>query len=145
MRLSAFVFVLVSGGAVAQLAQASSSLYEGQKVSAVSLIANPHCNLETLCPLVRESPGRPCSKRESRLRLPPFRRTSRLFIRWCSSLPVAAPEGSKCKGRSRPRLRRQEWREAQKLVQNWKSAARKTEMYLGRLESLRGRGISDSR
>ena len=47
---------------MAQLAQAPSSLYEGQKISAVSLIGNPRRNLETLYPLVREIPGGPCSQ-----------------------------------------------------------------------------------
>jgi outer membrane protein insertion porin family len=42
--------------------QAPSSLYEGQRISAVSLIANPHRNLEALYPLVGEISGQPYSQ-----------------------------------------------------------------------------------
>src|SRR5262249_1034926 len=38
------------------------SVYEGQKVSAISLIANPHRNLEPLVSVVTQKVGEPYSK-----------------------------------------------------------------------------------
>jgi outer membrane protein assembly factor BamA len=70
MRLSPFVPVrgllcLISMGAFAQLApQAPTALYEGQNVSAVSLIANPHRDLQSLVPLVTQKQGEPYSQQK---------------------------------------------------------------------------------
>lgn len=65
MRVSVFVLVLISASAVAQLAfQAPSSTYDGQQVSAVSLIANPHRDLQTLDRLVTQHAGEPYSQKK---------------------------------------------------------------------------------
>jgi outer membrane protein insertion porin family len=69
MRLSVFgslcsIIWLISAGAVAQLAlQAPTASYEGQNVSAVSLIANPHRDLQPLIPLVTQKGGEPYSQK----------------------------------------------------------------------------------
>src|SRR5215469_1697766 len=63
MRLSAAVVLLVSASAMAQIAfQAASPSYNGQNVSAISLIANPHRDLQTLYPLVTQKTGKPYSQ-----------------------------------------------------------------------------------
>src|SRR5215467_3282653 len=63
MRLSAAFVLLVSASAMAQLAfQAASPSYNGQNVSAISLIANPHRHLQPLYPLVTQKPGEPYSQ-----------------------------------------------------------------------------------
>src|SRR5215472_12258215 len=63
MRLSAAVVLLVSASAMAQIAfQAASPSYNGQNVSAISLIANPHRDLQTLYPLVSQKAGKPYSQ-----------------------------------------------------------------------------------
>src|SRR5262252_5514542 len=63
MRLSAAFVLLVSASAMAQLAfQAASPSYNGQNVSAISLIANPHRDLQPLYPLVTQKPGEPYSQ-----------------------------------------------------------------------------------
>jgi outer membrane protein insertion porin family len=63
MRLLVFEFVLFSAAAFAQLApQTPQAAYEGQNVSAVSLIANPHRDLQTLLPLVTQKAGAPYSE-----------------------------------------------------------------------------------
>jgi outer membrane protein insertion porin family len=65
MRVSVFVLVLISASAAAQLAfQAPSSTYDGQQVSTVSLIANPHRDLQTLYRLVTQHPGEPYSQKK---------------------------------------------------------------------------------
>jgi len=62
MRSSFFVFLLLSATGLAQLAfQAPSASYEGQNVSTVSLIANPHRDLQTLRALVTQKTGEPYS------------------------------------------------------------------------------------
>ncbi len=63
MRLSLFGFWLISAAtALAQLApQAPQAAYEGQNVSAVSLIANPHRDLAPLFKLVTQSASSPYS------------------------------------------------------------------------------------
>src|SRR5947209_9016054 len=66
MRLSVsalLLFLLLSSLAVAQLQpQAPQAAYEGQNVSAVSLIANPHRNLAPLVEVVTQKPGEPYSQ-----------------------------------------------------------------------------------
>lgn len=59
MRLGIMVlFWLVGASAVAQLAfQAASETYNGQNVSRISLIANPHRDLQRLYPLVTQKVG----------------------------------------------------------------------------------------
>jgi outer membrane protein assembly factor BamA len=65
MRLSALLLALVGASAMAQLAfQAPSSTYDGQKVSTVSLIANPHRDLQGLYPLVTQHAGEPYSQKK---------------------------------------------------------------------------------
>ena len=65
MRLSVFLLAVLSATAMAQLAfQAPSSTYEGQKVSTVSLIANPHRDLGPLYPLVTQHAGEPYSQQK---------------------------------------------------------------------------------
>jgi outer membrane protein assembly factor BamA len=57
MRLSVLcsILCLLCAGALAQLAlQAPSTSYDGQNVSAISLIANPHRDLQPLIPLVQQ-------------------------------------------------------------------------------------------
>src|SRR5215467_7884790 len=62
MRLSAAVVLLVSAIAMAQMAfQAASPSYNGQDVSGISLIANPHRDLQPLFPLVTQKVGEPYS------------------------------------------------------------------------------------
>ena len=63
MRLSLFAFWLISAATLlAQLApQAPQVAYEGQNVSAVSLIANPHRDLAPLYKLVTQSANSPYS------------------------------------------------------------------------------------
>jgi outer membrane protein assembly factor BamA len=64
MRSSVFGFWLVSAAlAFPQLApQSPQAAYEGQNVSAVSLIANPHRNLDRLLPIVTQKAGAPYSQ-----------------------------------------------------------------------------------
>src|ERR1700751_1474320 len=69
MRMSALLFrwilLLVSAGAFAQFALPTpSNLYEGQNVSAVSLIANPHRDLQPLIPMVQQKAGQPYDQKE---------------------------------------------------------------------------------
>jgi outer membrane protein assembly complex protein YaeT len=70
MRLSIFspicgLLCLMSVGVIAQLApQSPAAQYEGQKVSAVSLIANPHRDLQPLIPLVSQRQGEPYSQQK---------------------------------------------------------------------------------
>lgn len=66
MRLLLFGFCLVqSGVAVGQLALAGPQpSYEGQNVSAISLIANPHRDLSPLYPLVTQTANSPYSTKE---------------------------------------------------------------------------------
>ena len=60
MRLLNFGFLLCSAVALAQLApQGPQPAYNGQNVSAISLIANPHRDLKPLLPLVAQKPGTP--------------------------------------------------------------------------------------
>lgn len=64
MRGSAFLLVFFSVfAAMAQLAPPGpQAAYEGQSVSAVSLIANPHRDLESLRPIVTQKAGEPYSE-----------------------------------------------------------------------------------
>jgi outer membrane protein assembly factor BamA len=63
MRASVFVLVLISASAAAQLAfQSPSPTYDGQQVSTVSLIANPHRDLQTLYRMVTQHSGEPYSQ-----------------------------------------------------------------------------------
>jgi outer membrane protein insertion porin family len=63
MRWSVFGVLLWSATMVAQLApQAPQAAYEGQNVSAISLIANPHRNLEPLRAVVTQKAGEPYSE-----------------------------------------------------------------------------------
>lgn len=70
MRLLMFgsfcsIICLISAGAYAQLAQqAPSATYEGQNVSAIWLIANPHRDFEPLIPLVSQKAGAPHSEKK---------------------------------------------------------------------------------
>jgi outer membrane protein insertion porin family len=60
MRLLVFGLLLVASTALAQLApMGPQTAYEGQNVSAVSLIANPHRDLAPLLPLVTQETGAP--------------------------------------------------------------------------------------
>jgi outer membrane protein assembly factor BamA len=60
MRLVVFGFLLFGTAVLAQLAQTGPQpAYEGQNVSAVSLIANPHRDLTALLPLVTQKAGAP--------------------------------------------------------------------------------------
>ncbi len=60
MRFLVFGFLLCSSAALAQLAPLGPQpTYEGQNVSAVSLIANPHRDLTPLFPLVTQKAGAP--------------------------------------------------------------------------------------
>jgi outer membrane protein insertion porin family len=60
MRLAVFGLLLLSSVLFAQLAPVGpSNAYEGQNVSAVSLIANPHRNLSPLVPLITQRVGTP--------------------------------------------------------------------------------------
>lgn len=60
MRLSVVGFsVILSSLAWAQLAPQAA--YEGQTVSAVSLIASPHRDLQPLYPIVTQKTGEPYS------------------------------------------------------------------------------------
>lgn len=69
MRLRVFglfycVVCMISVEAFAQLAlQAPTASYEGQNVSAVSLIANPHRDLQPLIPVVTQKAGEPYSQK----------------------------------------------------------------------------------
>jgi len=64
MRFAVVVVVLLaSAGAFAQLMfQPASETYNGQNVSRVSLIANPHRDLQSLYPLVTQKTGEPYSQ-----------------------------------------------------------------------------------
>src|SRR5215472_7729389 len=64
MRGSGFLLVFFSVfAAMAQLAPPGpQAAYEGQSVSAVSLIANPHRDLESLRPIVTQKAGEPYSE-----------------------------------------------------------------------------------
>jgi len=70
MRVSVFaplcsIIVLISIGAVAQLALPEpSASYEGQNVSAISLIANPHRDLQPFTPLVQLKSGEPYDQKK---------------------------------------------------------------------------------
>ena len=58
MRLSVVVVLLATASAMAQMAfQAASPSYDGQNVDAMSLIANPHRDLQPLYPLVTQKTG----------------------------------------------------------------------------------------
>lgn len=60
MRLLVLGFLLIVSTALAQLApMGPQTAYEGQNVSAVSLIANPHRDLGPLLPLVTQKTGAP--------------------------------------------------------------------------------------
>ena len=60
MRLLVFGLLLVASTALAQLApMGPQTAYEGQNVSTVSLIANPHRDLAPLLPLVAQETGAP--------------------------------------------------------------------------------------
>ncbi len=59
------VFSCISAAAPAQVApQEMQGAYEGQNVSSVSLIANPHRNLASLYPLVEQKAGSPYSQQK---------------------------------------------------------------------------------
>src|SRR5215469_1804424 len=66
MRLSLFLFLfpflLTAAGFTQPAPQAAQASYEGQNVSAVSLIANPHRDLEPLRGCVSQQPGEPYSE-----------------------------------------------------------------------------------
>jgi outer membrane protein assembly factor BamA len=63
MRLLSVGFLLWSAALFAQLApQGPQATYNGQNVSAVSLIANPHRDLKPLLPLVAQKTGTPYSE-----------------------------------------------------------------------------------
>src|SRR5215467_454883 len=66
MRLSLFLFLfpflLTAAGFTQPAPQAPQASYEGQNVSAVSLIANPHRDLEPLRGCVSQQPGEPYSE-----------------------------------------------------------------------------------
>lgn len=70
MGLSAFgslcsIIWLITAGAISQLvSQESMNSYDGQNVSAVSLIANPHRDLQPLFPLVTQKAGEPYSQKK---------------------------------------------------------------------------------
>jgi microcompartment protein CcmL/EutN len=65
MRLLVAGVLLSSVGAFAQLAlNGPQAAYEGQNVSSVSLIANPHRDLRPLLPLVMQKTGTPYSGAE---------------------------------------------------------------------------------
>jgi outer membrane protein insertion porin family len=58
-------FSCITAAAIAQLApQETQAAYEGQNVSAVSLIANPHRNLDVLYPLVEQKVDSPYSQQQ---------------------------------------------------------------------------------
>ena len=62
MRLLFSSFLLFSVTAFAQLAlEGPQAAYDGQNVSSVSLIANPHRDLSSLIPLVTQPAGSPYS------------------------------------------------------------------------------------
>jgi outer membrane protein insertion porin family len=59
------VFSCITAAAVAQLSpQEMQGAYEGQNVSAVSLVANPHRNLDPLYPLVEQKAASPYSQQK---------------------------------------------------------------------------------
>lgn len=63
MRLFIFVFFFIGAVGFAQLAQqAPQAAYDGQNVSAVSLIANPHRDLTPFLSLVTQKTGNPYSQ-----------------------------------------------------------------------------------
>ena len=63
MRLLSVGFMLWSAASLAQLAPARPQIpYNGQNVSAVSLIANPHRDLKPLLPFVAQKAGTPYSE-----------------------------------------------------------------------------------
>jgi outer membrane protein insertion porin family len=63
MRWGTITVLLVSAMAFAQLAsQAPSASYDGQNVSAISLIANPHRDLNPFLPLLAQHAGDPYSQ-----------------------------------------------------------------------------------
>jgi outer membrane protein insertion porin family len=65
MRLRALILLLSAATTLAELAvQGPQTVYEGQNVSAVSLIANPHRNLDPLYELVEQKPGSPYSQQK---------------------------------------------------------------------------------
>ncbi|HEY3973107.1 MAG TPA: POTRA domain-containing protein [Candidatus Sulfotelmatobacter sp.] len=76
MRLSALAALLLSSAAtLAQFAaQAPQAAYEGQNVSGISLIANPHRNLDPLYPLVEQKIGTPYSQQKIEASIPALQR-----------------------------------------------------------------------
>jgi len=64
LRLLTCCFCWISSAVSAQqAAQQLTESYEGQNVSAISLIANPHRDLQPLIPLVQQKQGEPYSRR----------------------------------------------------------------------------------
>src|SRR5579871_4186458 len=66
MRLPLLALVLVTAATtMAQLApQTPQAAYEGQNVSAISLVANPHRNLDPLYAVVTQKPNTPYSQQQ---------------------------------------------------------------------------------
>ena len=63
MRWLVFGILFFSAAALAQLAPPGpQAAYEGQNVSAISLIANPHRDLAALYPIVIQKAGTPYSE-----------------------------------------------------------------------------------
>ena len=63
MRWSGLVFILIAAAASAQLSiQGPQAVYDGQNVSAVDLVGNPHRNMEPLRHLVVQRAGQPYSQ-----------------------------------------------------------------------------------
>ncbi len=63
MKVTFTLLSLIAAAAFAQLApQTPQAAYEGQPVSAVSMIANPHRDLEPLRPYITQKRGEPYSQ-----------------------------------------------------------------------------------
>ena len=63
-RIVLFLLLAVSSGASAQLAfQAASEAYNGQNVSRIALIANPHRDLQSFYPLISQKVDEPYSQK----------------------------------------------------------------------------------
>src|ERR1700722_14167973 len=63
VRLREVLLLLIAVGAHAQLAvQGPQPVYEGQTVSAIDLIGNPHRDVEPLRPLIEQKAGEPYSQ-----------------------------------------------------------------------------------
>lgn len=81
---SCVIACLISASALAQLQlQAPSASYEGQNVTAVSLIANPHRDLQPLFPLVTQKASEPYSEKrveESRQALQDTRQFAKVQV-----------------------------------------------------------------